>query len=133
MYYFAYGSNLSRRQMSECCPDAKPRFTAILPNYKVVFTDWSRKWRGGTATIRVAPKTKVKGAVYEISARDLAALDKHEGYPDTYDRINVKVITEDDEFIDAVTYIKSKQSEETTPSPDYVAIMRQGYKDWRLA
>jgi gamma-glutamylcyclotransferase len=46
MYYFAYGSNLSLKQMAERCPEAKPKFTAILPNYKVIFTGWSRKWHG---------------------------------------------------------------------------------------
>jgi len=33
MYYFAYGSNLNRKQMLERCPDAQPKFTASLPNY----------------------------------------------------------------------------------------------------
>jgi hypothetical protein len=46
--------------------------------------------------------------------------------------MTVKVITADDEFIEAVTYIKPQQSEETAPSQEYLAIIRQGYKDWRL-
>jgi cation transport regulator ChaC len=132
MYYFAYGSYLSLKYMAERCPKAKPKFTAILPNYKVIFTDWSRKWRGGVATLRISQGAKVKGAIYEISARDLRLLDKHEDYPRTCDRMNVKVITADDEFIEAVTYIKPQQSEETAPSREYLAIIRQGYKDWRL-
>jgi cation transport regulator ChaC len=132
MYYFAYGSNLSLKQMAERCPEAKPKFTAILPNYKVIFTGWSRKWRGGVATLRISQGAKVKGAVYEISARDLRLLDKHEDYPRTYNQMTVKVITADDEFIEAVTYIKPQQSEETAPSQEYLAIIRQGYKDWRL-
>lgn len=133
MYYFAYASNLSLKQMSERCPDSKPKFTAILPNYKLIFTGWSRKRRGGIATIRLSPGSKVKGAIYEISERDLRSLDKYEGYPDTYDRMKVKVITADDEFVEAVTYIKRIQSEETAPSQEYLAVIRQGYKDWRIA
>ena len=133
MYYFAYGSNLNLKHMSERCPEAKPKSTAILPNYKVIFTGWSRKWRGGVATLRISQGAKVKGAIYEISARDLRLLDKHEDYAHTYDRMNVKVITADDEFVEAVTYIKPQQSEETAPSQEYLAIIRQGYKDWRIA
>ena len=132
MYYFAYGSNLSRKQMAERVPCAKPKFAAILPNYTVVFTGYSRQWRGGTATLRYTQGAKAKGAVYEITPKELAALDKHEGYPETYDHLAVKVVTPDDEFVDAVTYISKRSQEETKPSEDYLVVIRQGYKDWRI-
>ena len=80
MYYFAYASNLSRKQMSERCPDSQPKFTAVLPNHKLIFTGWSRKWRGGTASVKPFQGEKVAGGVYEISERDLKLLDKHEDY-----------------------------------------------------
>ncbi|RLC96749.1 MAG: gamma-glutamylcyclotransferase [Chloroflexi bacterium] len=133
MYYFAYGSNLSLKQMAERCPGSQPRFRAVLPNYTLAFAGWSRRWRGGTATIRRSAGDRVPGAVYEISARDLLSLDEHEGYPAVYDRMNVKVITEDDEFVDAVTYINIKHVSETPPSPEYLAVIQQGYKDWGIS
>ena len=130
MYYFAYASNLSQKRMSECCPDSKPAFTATLTNYKLIFTGWSRKWRGGVATIRPFRGGRVIGAVYEISERDLGFLDKHEGYPSIYDRLNVVVISKDGEPVEAATYIKREQAEETQPSEQYLEVIRQGYKDW---
>ena len=132
MNYFAYGSNLSKKQMLERCPDSKPRFTATLHNYRLVFAGWSRKWRGGTATIKSFRREKVPGAVYEISDNDLRKLDNHEGYPDTNDRFNVIVNNEDDNPVEAVTYIRTGQIEETAPSKEYLAIMQQGYRDWRI-
>jgi len=51
LYYFAYGTNLSKKQMLERCPDSQPVLTATLPNYKLVFVSWSRQWRGGVASI----------------------------------------------------------------------------------
>ena len=132
MYYFAYGSNLSHKQMSERCPNSKPRFKATLPNYMLIFTGWSRKWRGGVASIKRVKDEKIVGGVYEISERDLKLLDNHEGYPALYDRLNVMVFTEDGDPIEAVTYIKREQLEETQPSLEYLAIMQQGYKDWRI-
>ncbi len=117
--------------MAKRVPSVKPRFPAILPNYTVVFTGFSRKWRGGTATLRYTPGAKAKGAIYEITAKELAVLDKHEDYPESRDRISVKVITQDDEFVDAVTYI-SRTQQESKPSQDYLAMIRQGYKDWRI-
>lgn len=132
MYYFAYGSNLNRKQMLERCPDSKPQFTATLPNYKLVFVGWSRKWRGGVASIRPFRGEKVPGAIYEISDRDLKRLDNYEGYPANYNRMNVTVFNEDGEAVPVMTYIKAGQSEETRPTPEYLSIIQQGYRDWRI-
>jgi gamma-glutamylcyclotransferase len=132
MYYFAYASNLGRKQMSERCPDAKPRFIATLPNYKLIFTGWSRNWHGGVASIKPFKGDKVIGGVYEISERDLRLLDKYEGYPSIYNRREVVVFPEEGEAVKAVTYIKVEQSEETKPSPEYVATIQQGYRDWGI-
>ena len=132
MDYFAYASNLSKEQMRKRCPDAKPKFNAVLPNYKLVFSGWSREWHGGTATIQPFRGAKVVGAIYEISEQDLKKLDRFEDYPSTYTHTNVMVFNEDDVAVKAVTYIKNRQADEGKPSPEYLAIIRQGYKDWEL-
>jgi gamma-glutamylcyclotransferase len=132
MYYFAYASNLNRKQMAERAPDSKPRFIATLPNYKLIFTGWSRKWQGGVASIRPHRGEKVIGAVYEVSERDLKQLDGYDGYPTVYDRRKVTVWTETNEQIEAITYIKIDQSQETKPSTEYLAVIQQGYIDWQI-
>ena len=71
MLYFAYASNLNKKQMRERCPDSKPGFTATLPNYKLVFLGWSREWRGGKASIRLFRGEKVLGAIYDVSEQCL--------------------------------------------------------------
>jgi len=132
MYYFAYGSNLSKKQMRERCPESKPRLIAILPNYKLVFTDWSRQWRGGVATIKRFSGEKVLGAVYEITDSDLRRLDKYEGYPQSYSRIKVIVFDDNNQPIEAMTYIKAGQLKEAPPSKEYLAVIQQGYRDWGI-
>ncbi len=132
MYYFAYGSNLNRKKMEERCPDSKPMFVTTLPNYKLIFVGWSRQWRGGVATVKSLREEKVLGGIYEVSERDLRRLDKYEGYPGSYHRLNVTVFDEDGQPVEAVTYIKSGQLEETQPSREYLAIIQQGYRDWEL-
>jgi len=132
MYYFAYGSNLDRKQILERCPDSKPGFVATLPNYKLVFLGWSRQWRGGEASIRSFRGEKVHGVVYEISDRDLRRLDNYEGYPRSANRFNVTVYDEDGEPTQVFTYIKTGQLEETKPSPEYLSLIQQGYKDWKI-
>jgi len=132
MYYFAYASNLNRKQMRERCPESKPMFVANLPNYKLVFVGWSRQWRGGKASIKLFRGEKVIGAVYEVSERDLSRLDRYEGCPHDYYRLKVKVFDEDGGPVEAVTYIKSGQLEETIPSKEYLAVIQQGYRDWEI-
>lgn len=129
MYYFAYGSNLNQKQMRERCPDSKPRFAATLPNYKLVFLGWSRQWRGGLISIRPFRGEKVIGAVYEISDHDLRRLDKYES---SYNRLNITVFSEDGEAVQAITYIKAGQEEETRPTPEYLSVIQQGYRDWEI-
>jgi len=132
VYYFAYGSNLNKKQMRERCPDSKPMFIATLHNYKLVFVGWSRQWRGGVASIKPFGGERVRGAIYEISEQCLQRLDGYEGYPGNYNRFKVTVFDEDSEPIEAITYIKAGQIEETPPSKEYLSVIQQGYRDWRL-
>ncbi len=129
MHYFAYGSNLNQKQMKERCPDSKPLFTAVLPNYKLVFVDWSRQWRGGVASIKLFRGERVRGAIYEVTEACLQRLDRYES---GYNRLKITVIGEDDEPIEAVTYVKTGRLEDATPSKEYLAIIQQGLRDWRL-
>jgi len=115
--------------MQERCPDARPRFTAVLPNYKRAFSGWSRTWRGGTATLQSFRGEKVQGAIYEVTDACLKQLDKHEG---GYTRFNVTVYDEDNQPHQAVTYVKSGRLEESLPSREYAAVIKQGYRDWTI-
>ncbi len=129
MHYFAYASNLNRKQMKERCPDSKPLFTAVLPNYKLVFAGWSRQWRGGVASVKSFRGERVRGAIYEVTEACLQRLDRFEA---GYGRLKVTVFGEDDEPVEAITYIKTGQLEDAAPSKEYLAIIQQGLRDWRL-
>jgi gamma-glutamylcyclotransferase (GGCT)/AIG2-like uncharacterized protein YtfP len=132
MYYFAYAANLNLKRMRERCPDSKPMFLAARPDYKLVFAGWSRQWRGGTATIKLFKGEIIRGAIYEVSERDLRRLDKHEGCPGNYDRLKVTVFDEDGSPMEAETYTKSGKLEEAPHAKEYLAIIQQGYRDWRI-
>jgi gamma-glutamylcyclotransferase (GGCT)/AIG2-like uncharacterized protein YtfP len=129
LYYFAYGSNLNQKQMKERCADSRPLFTAVLPNYKLVFAGWSRQWRGGIASIKSFRGDRVRGAIYEVTEACLQSLDRHES---GYDRLKVTVFGEDDEPIEAVAYVKAGRLDDAAPSKEYLAVIQQGLRDWRL-
>ena len=132
MYYFAYASNMNRKQMAGRCPEAKSKVVATLPNFKLIFTGYSRLRKGAVATIRGSQGDKVIGAVYEISEAGLRKLDKHENYPVDYKHMDVRVFTDSGETYDAVTFIKTRQEDEGQPSAEYRAIIQQGYRDWGI-
>ncbi len=132
MKYFAYGSNLNLRQMQQRCPQAKRLFSARLPNWTLIFTGESRNRAGGTATIRLQKGEQVLGGVFEIDAACLRALDRYEGYPVEYDRMNVIVFNDLGDAVEAVTYYKKGRGAENPPSQEYLALMREGYRDWGL-
>ena len=134
MYYFAYGSNLNRKQMLRRCPDAKPKFKATLPDHKLLFAGRSREWSdGGVASVTPCIGEEVVGAIYEISEECRKSLDRYEGYPNVYDRITVTVVTESDKPVEAMTYVMVRQSDETRPAQEYLDAIRDGYEDWGIA
>jgi gamma-glutamylcyclotransferase (GGCT)/AIG2-like uncharacterized protein YtfP len=132
MNYFAYASNLNKKVMLQKAPESKPKFPAVLPNYRIIFTGYNREQKGGTATIQPFKGQKVHGAVYEITESDLKKLDRSEDYPMTCNRFKVMVWTEDDRAVEAITYIKKEQSNESKPSPEYFAVISQGFRDWDI-
>jgi gamma-glutamylcyclotransferase len=132
LYYFAYGSNLSKEQMRERCPQARPVSAVTLHHYRLVFGGWSRKLRGGVATIQPFRGEKVAGAIYELSEEDMKRLDRYEDCPATYNRIKIGVNNDFGELIEAVTYIRARRAEEAPPSKEYLAVIQQGYRDWGI-
>jgi gamma-glutamylcyclotransferase (GGCT)/AIG2-like uncharacterized protein YtfP len=130
VYYFAFASNLNRKQMSERAPSAKPRFSATLPNYKLIFSGWSRRWRGAVASIQQSRGDKVMGGIYEISEQDLARLSQFEG-PD-YTTAKVITFRDTGEAVEAITFARKRQGDEGKPSAEYLAVIKQGYIDWDL-
>jgi gamma-glutamylcyclotransferase len=127
--YFAYASNLSKKQMQERCLECKPRFTAVLPNYKLVFAGWSRTWHGGMANLQPFRGDKVRGALYEVTENGMRKLEK---YDVGYSRLNVTVFDEDNQPHQAVTLLKAGHVEESLPSREYAAVIKQGYRDWGI-
>ncbi len=132
MYYFAYDTNIDRKQMTTRCPDAKPKYSAILPNYKLIFAGWSRQLKSSVATIKRQTNQKVLGGIYEISPADMKRLDRYVGYPDIFNRIKVSVWADSDTPLEAETYILINQTQETPPSKEYLAIIQKGFKDWMI-
>lgn len=86
MRYFAYGSNLNSRAVSEWCrhyghrpPNMRPARPAVLDNYRLCFPIFSEYWGGGIADIVYDPGKYVAGALFDLSESDARMLDQKVG------------------------------------------------------
>jgi gamma-glutamylcyclotransferase (GGCT)/AIG2-like uncharacterized protein YtfP len=123
MHYFTYGANLSRAHMQLWCPSARPLTAAALPDYRLAFRYW--------ADIVPSGGDRAPGALYEISAADLATLDEYEDFPDLYDRICVTAETESGP-VEAFAYRMRPGHAFAPPASEYLSLIEQGYEDWGL-
>lgn len=131
VWYFAYGSNLNRAQMKSRAGEILEERPARLENYEFVF---NKKARGGSATgnIRPAPGKTVYGVLYRIPEQALRSLDRFEGVPQHYRRIEVTAIDNEGNKINAQAYIATKVENGLRPAPHYLQSILQGAKEHNL-
>tara|TARA_Y100001970_G_scaffold123298_1_gene152849 strand:- start:854 stop:1294 length:441 start_codon:yes stop_codon:yes gene_type:complete len=127
MLYFAFGSNLHKKQMKRRCKDSRYIGCYTLKNYKLSFRtgSWTEgTMDGGVADIEKKKKSKVLGAIYKISKRDEKKLDIYEDYPYLYVKKYFKLFGKKVMF-----YYMPKKTKHVAPSKRYLNIIIQGYKD----
>ena len=116
-FYFGYGSNLDFDDWSLWCSrkDADPAGLveskrAFLPGFTVKYSHYSSGREGGAANLYPVDNDLVGtyGALFEIDENCSELLDSKEGHPNHYQRINVKVLDENGNSVDAITYISKK-------------------------
>lgn len=121
--YFAYGSNCNVGQMSRRCPDASLIGTGTLLDWRLTFR--------GCADVEPHDGSRVEGALWLVSANDLVALDRYEGYPTLYNRGILDVETPTG-TVQAITYWMTSEDYEALPSLGYFETCAVGYADCGL-
>lgn len=96
-----------------------------IENYELAF---NKKVRGGTATasIRPAPGQVVEGVLYKINESAFRNLDRAEGAPEHYRRIEVKVLDGEAQAIAAQAFIATKVEKGLHPAPHYLKTILDG-------
>ena len=126
MLYFAYGSNLNRRQFAARCPGSRPVAPAVLRGYRLAFRG------GGHADIVRHRGGVVRGALYSVTARDAEGLDRYEGVPTYYHPITVFVKDEKGRLRKALAYKMRSDVTDAAPSLSYVLTIVCGCRDWKI-
>lgn len=132
MLYFAYGSNMSRQQMRERCPDHECLGKAVLKDYALCFPRHSPIRNCGVAGLAATPGAEVWGVVYRLHEADLAALDRREGYDpakpfhvNRYNRQTVRVLM-DVRSVECLTYFARPEPGTHVPGAGYLATIIEG-------
>jgi gamma-glutamylcyclotransferase (GGCT)/AIG2-like uncharacterized protein YtfP len=119
MKYFSYGMNTNLGSMAIRCPNARSLGAAVLPHYAFEFKSF--------ATVVPHMDNEVHGVLWEITKECEQSLDRLEGYPVYYGKINVWVEHEG-ELVPCMTYLMYPEEELDYPSDSYVDMLTEGYK-----
>ena len=119
MLYFAFGSNLNRKQIKRRCKNSRFISRHILKNYQLVFRS-----KYGAADIQRKKGSSVLGAIYDINKADEKKLDVYEEFPKVYVKKYFKILGKKVMF-----YYMSSKTKQTEPSRRYLNSIIQGYED----
>ena len=130
-WYFAYASNMNRAQMRSRAGDILEEKLGRLENYELAF---NKKVRGGTAgaNIRQAAGKSVEGVLYRINESAFRNLDRAEGAPVHYRRIQVTVKDRDGKPIAAQVFIATKVEKGLRPAGHYLKTILEGATEHNL-
>jgi gamma-glutamylcyclotransferase len=130
-WYFAYASNMNTAQMRSRAGEVSENRVARLENYELVF---NKKVRGGTAAanIRPAQGSAVIGVLYKINESAYRSLDRFEGAPIHYRRIQVNVVDGNGQAITADAYIATKVEKGLRPASHYLKTILDGAEEHKL-
>lgn len=134
MYYFAYGSNMNLKQMSERCPGGYIFLKrAFLKGYRFVYDGFSNLRKGAVANIIETGDENdiVWGGLFEIDSKCLSNLDHYEGYPRVYNRKDITVQDDEGNQYKAIVYFRTGK-DESKPSESYKKIVINGARDCGL-
>jgi len=130
---FVYASLLSQREMDRQCRTARFVELAWIEGRRVAFTKPSIKWGGHAADVVLAPGDRVWGAVYEVDAIDLRAIDDREGID--YRRIAIELRGADGAPRAAAWVYEAhdhRRRPEAAPSSRYLATILDGARERAL-
>ncbi len=116
---------MNRAQMRSRAGEIFEERSVRLENYELVF---NKKARGGSATANIRPAVgqSVQGILYRIPEAAFRNLDRFEGAPQHYRRIEVNLTDGSGDKITAQAYIATKVEKGLRPSPHYLKTILDG-------
>ena len=122
-YYFAYGMNTNIDEMTQRCPKAINLGRCTLIGFELKFRHH--------ADIDKVDGSEMEGVLWDITEDCERALDRLEGYPYYYDKVEVIVDpaepVNNNSHIVAMAYVMTSKGPEEAPSTGYEDCLIEGY------
>ena len=130
MLYFAYTANIEPARLAEVAPGASFEFIAHLPEWKMEFT--IANGNGGIPSVRPLPGNTVWGAVFDIPAGELSAIDDRES-SEGRSRVETQAMDREGRRHDVITHVSANgDGNELEPEHTYLSAMVRGGRHWSL-
>lgn len=131
VFYFAYGSNMLLERIYNRVGKVKIIGKYSIKNYKLAFNCGYPPARM-FANMAVSEGSSIEGVLYELTESQIANLDRYEVYPFNYQKIYMY-----DNALDAIifAYVATpdfKPKRVGKPELEYLNILIQGCKDFKL-
>ncbi|CAM5439298.1 hypothetical protein TMEC54S_03211 [Thauera mechernichensis] len=133
--YFAYGSNLNEADWARFCDRIgvatdviEAVGPAVLPDMQLCFDYYSHGRQGGALDIAPMRGHVVHGVLYRVSPRGWTALDRKEGAPNFYERIERLAVKPDGSMVKVFTYAvtAARRRDFCAPTAEYRALVAAG-------
>jgi hypothetical protein len=123
--YFAYGSNMNRAAMQRRCLGARAIGVARLPGWRFIIGI------DGYASIVRAPGGEVIGVLWQLGARDIAALNAYESLDSGLYSRSQQTVRYSASAKSAMVFI-ARGGSEGRPRPGYMELIIKAARDWSL-
>lgn len=121
--YVAYGSNINTEQMNFRCPGAEIYGVGMIEGYELNFNK--------VATLVKKEGEQSPALLWKLSSEDEKSLDKFEGFPHKYKKIEVDVNV-GGKTVKGMAYIMNNSSRLDMPSDEYYNRIESGYMEMEL-
>ena len=124
--HFAYGSNMSRALMRGHCPQARALGTAVLDHHRFIVM------AEGYASVVSRPGHAVHGVLWQLTPRDVGALNAYERIDSGLYRICFRPVRHAGGVALALVYI-GRSFRSGRPKPGYLECVLAAARDWGLS
>lgn len=128
LHYFAYGSNMDPRHMTERVPGARPAGACRLQGFRLEFNVYSTEWQGGAANLELDQDAHVWGVLWAVPEEEAGGLDAFQGHPTFFRREDVVVEGPSGKVLAWTYRVAHQQGTYVRPTDAYVRLLHSAIR-----
>jgi gamma-glutamylcyclotransferase (GGCT)/AIG2-like uncharacterized protein YtfP len=126
--YFAYGSNMDARHMTNRVPEARTYGPGRLDGFRLAFSVYSTEWKGGAANLELDPEAHVWGVLWDIPEGETTGLDAFQGHPTFFRKEDLVVEGPEGPAIAWTYRVAHQEGSYVRPTDAYVQLLRSAIR-----